>query len=54
MGDVSVVCATHKKGVKLGTFVSLLSAAPQRGMFPEISHPQALLGALVFPKNFSS
>ena len=25
----------------------LLSATPQRGMFPEVSHPQALLGSLV-------
>jgi hypothetical protein len=32
----------------------LRSATPQRGMFQEISQPQALLRALVFPKNFSS
>jgi len=25
----------------------LLSATPQGGMFPEVSHPQALLGSLV-------
>ena len=25
----------------------LLSATPQEGMFPEVSHPQALLGSLV-------
>jgi hypothetical protein len=25
----------------------LLSAAPQEGMFPEVSHPQALLGSLM-------
>jgi len=25
----------------------LLSATPQGGMFPEVSHPQALLGFLV-------
>ena len=25
----------------------LLSATPQRGMFPEVSHPQALLGSLM-------
>jgi hypothetical protein len=30
------------------------SATSQRGMFREISQPEALLGALVFPKNFSS
>jgi hypothetical protein len=32
----------------------LSSATPQRGMFQEIPHSQALLAALVFPKNFSS
>jgi hypothetical protein len=32
----------------------LRSATPQRGMFREISQPQALQGTLVFPKNFSS
>ena len=32
----------------------LLSATPQGGMFPEVSHPQALLASLVFPENFSS
>ena len=33
----------------------LLSATPRGGMFPEVSHPQALLGSWwVFPENFSS
>jgi hypothetical protein len=36
------------------TSENLPSATPQRGMFPEIAHSQSLLGALVFPKNFSS
>ena len=33
--------------VKLGTSAVLLGATPQGGMFPEVSHPQALLGSLV-------
>jgi hypothetical protein len=32
----------------------LRSATPQRGSFQALSQIQALLGALVFPKNFSS
>jgi hypothetical protein len=33
--------------VKLGTSASSLCATQQGGMFPEVSHPQALLGSLV-------
>jgi hypothetical protein len=41
------VCATHKRGVNVGTFFSSAYCRSTKGMFPEISHPQALLGALV-------
>jgi len=33
--------------MKLGTSANSPSATPQGGMFPEVSHPQALLGSLV-------
>ena len=44
-GQVTQICVF--KMVKLGTSASLLSATPQGGMFPEVSHPQALLGSLL-------
>jgi hypothetical protein len=47
------VCAVHNRRRDIHLQV-LPSATPQRGMFREISHSQALLGALVFPKNCSS
>jgi hypothetical protein len=51
-GRVTQICAFNT--VKLGTSASSPSATPQGEMFPEVSHPQALLGSLVFPENFSS
>jgi hypothetical protein len=36
-----------KIAIICNTFLSSLSAAPQRGFFPEVSEPQALIGALV-------
>ena len=44
-GRVTQICFFNT--VKLGTLQVLLSATPQGGMFPEVSHPQALLGSLV-------
>ena len=44
-GRVTQICVFNT--VKLGTSAILLSATPQGGMFPEVSHPQALLGSLV-------
>jgi len=42
------VCAAHKKKKRNSVHLQvLLSATPQRGMFPEVSHPPALLGSLV-------
>jgi hypothetical protein len=53
--DVNVVRATHKKKEWNQVHLQVLrSTTPQRGMFRDISQPQALLWALVFPKNFSS
>jgi len=40
------VLPTNKE-VKLGHLQVLLSATTQGGMFPEVSHPQALLGSLM-------
>jgi len=47
-GRVTQFCVFNT--VKLGNSVHLqvlLSATPQGGMFPEVSHPQALLGSLM-------
>jgi hypothetical protein len=44
---VSVIHATHKKGVKPGTFVNSAYCSSTKKIFPQITHPQALLGALV-------
>ena len=42
------VCAAHKQRSETRVHLQvLLSATPQGGMFPEVSHPQALLGSLV-------
>jgi hypothetical protein len=46
LGNAIFVQFTRKRA-KLGNFRVMHSAAPQRGMLPEISHAQALLGALV-------
>jgi len=43
-GRVTQICVFNT--VKLGTSQVLLSATLQGGMFPEVSHPQALLGYL--------
>jgi hypothetical protein len=48
------VCSVHKRRRHVVHLQVLPSATPQRGMFREISHFEALLGALVFLKNFSS
>jgi hypothetical protein len=54
--DVGVVRATHKKKKEWNQvhLQVLHSTTPQRGIFREISQPQVLLGALVFPNNFNS
>ena len=44
-GRVTQICVFNT--VKLGTSAILLSVTPQGGMFPEVSHRQALLGSLV-------
>ena len=44
-GRVTQICVFNT--VKLGHLQVLLSATPQGGMFPQVSHPQALLGSLV-------
>jgi len=44
-GRVVQICVFNT--VKLGTSASSPKSTPQGGMFPEVSHPQALLGSLV-------
>jgi len=46
LGGAMFVLPT-KKEMKLGKSAVLLSATPQGEMFPEVSHPPALLGSLV-------
>jgi hypothetical protein len=42
------VCASHKKRSATALHLQVLcDASSQRGMFPEISHSQALLGAKI-------
>jgi hypothetical protein len=49
-GRVTQICVFNT--VKLGISAT---ATPQGGMFPEVSHPQALLGSLMsISENFSS